>query len=348
MPTETISPRERVLRSIRHQSLDAVPWQMDLTRGVEIGLKKYYQSDDLILASGDHIKWVKPLLPPALEQAALEPGLVRGEFGDIWRMRDEMGNWGELIHCPIPEPTLSGYTLPDPSLPGRFAHIPALRAQYADRFFMVSLGGLFERAWSLCGGFERYLFYIAAEPKFVEELTAKLADYVCALVPQLTGMGIDGVRVGDDWGFQHHLMIRPEIWRRVFKPHYRRIFDTIHAHDFITAMHSCGHLTKILPDLIEIGLEVYHPLQPEAMDVAAVKRNFGKDITFWGGLGTQTTLPLGTPADVRREVRARIDLFQQDGGYILAPAGAMSPETPVENVVAFIETAQAQLAVPTL
>ena len=340
---QSVSYRERVLRSIRHQPLDAVPWQMDLTRGVEKGLKQHYQSDDLIEATGDHIAWIKPKLPPAMVEPALEAGLVKGEFGDIWRMRDEMGNWGELVHCPIPEPTLKNYQFPDPALPGRFAHIPELRARYADRFFMVSLGGLFERAWSLCGGFERYLFYLATEIPFVEELTEKLADYTCALVPQLVGMGVDGVRFGDDWGFQHHLMIRAEVWRKLYKPHYRRILDTIHAHGFITAMHSCGNLTQLLPDLIEIGLEIYHPLQPEAMDVPAVKRDYGRHITLWGGLGTQTTLPLGTPADVRREVRERIDLFLADGGYILAPAGAISPETPVENVVTFIETARSQL-----
>jgi uroporphyrinogen decarboxylase len=343
MPAQPISYRERVLRSIRHQSLDAVPWQMDLTRGIEKALKQYYQTGDLIEASGDHVVWVKPLLPPALVDPTLETGLVKGEFGDIWRMRDEMGNWGELVYSPIQAPSLAQYTLPDPALPGRFTHVPGLRAKYPEHFFLVSLGGLFERAWSLCGGFERYLFYLASEPAFVEELTEKLTDYVCALVPQLAGLGVDGVRVGDDWGFQHHLMIRPETWRKIFKPHYRRIFDTIHSFGFISAMHSCGHLTKILPDLIEIGLEIYHPLQPEAMDVAAVKRDFGRDITFWGGLGTQTTIPLGSPEDVRREVCDRIELFQKDGGYILAPAGAISPEAPVENVVAFIETARAQL-----
>jgi uroporphyrinogen decarboxylase len=137
-------------------------------------------------------------------------------------------------------------------------------------------------------------------------------------------------------------MVRPEVWRKIYKKHYRRIFETIRAHGFVSAMHSCGRLTKILPDLIEIGLQVYHPLQPEAMDVRAAKRDFGKDITFWGGLGTQSTLPLGTPDDVRREVRERIELFA-DGGYILAPAGAISPETPVENVVALITTAREQL-----
>ena len=337
--TNTPTPRERVFNSILHKPVDIIPWQMDLTRGVEKGLKQHYGTEDLITASGDHVVWVKPLIPPALADPNPEPGIVKGEFGDIWRMRDEAGNWGELIYSPIPEPTLAAYTIPDPSLPGRFAHVPGVRAKYPDRFLLVSLGGLFERAWSLCGGFERYLFYLASEVQFVEELTEKLADYVCALVPQLAGMGVDGVRIGDDWGFQNNLMVRPEIWRKIYKKHYQRIFTTIHSYGFITAMHSCGRLTKILPDLIEAGLQVYHPLQPEAMDVSAVKRDFGQDIAFWGGLGTQSTLPLGTPDDVRREVRDRIELFSQ-GGYILAPAGAISPETPVENVIAFIETAQ--------
>ncbi len=105
---KSITFRERVLRSIHHQPLDALPWQMDLTRGVEKGLKQYYQNDDLITAAGDHVVWVKPLLPPALADPTLEAGLVKGEFGDIWRMRDEMGNWGELVYSPIPEPTSKG------------------------------------------------------------------------------------------------------------------------------------------------------------------------------------------------------------------------------------------------
>jgi uroporphyrinogen decarboxylase len=342
MNQHILTPRERVYRSIRHQALDCVPWQMDLTRGVERGLRQHYGAEDLITATGDHIVWVKPLLPPALADPTLAPGMVKGEFGDIWRMRDEAGNWGELVNTPIPEPTLAHYRIPDPALPGRFDHVRGKRAQYPDRFLLVSLGGLFERAWSLCGGFERYLYYLAAEVRFVEELTEKLADYVCALIPQLAGMDVDGVRIGDDWGFQNNLMVRPEVWRKLYKRHYRRVFETIRAHGFVSAMHSCGRLTTILPDLIEIGLQVYHPLQPEAMDVAIAKRDFGRDITFWGGLGTQSTLPLGTPDDVRREVRERIELFA-DGGYILAPAGAISPETPVENVVAFIATAKDQM-----
>ena len=183
-------------------------------------------------------------------------------------MRDEAGNWGELVYSPIPEPSLANYRIPDPALPGRFDHVPGKRAQYPDRFLLVSLGGLFERAWSLCGGFERYLYYLAAETHFVEELTEKLADYVCALIPNWSAWVWMGCASAMTGAFRDNLMVRPEVWRKLYKKHYRRIFETIRAHGFISAMHSCGQLTKILPDLIEIGLQVYHPLQPEAMDVA--------------------------------------------------------------------------------
>jgi uroporphyrinogen decarboxylase len=109
------------------------------------------------------------------------------------------------------------------------------------------------------------------------------------------------------------------------------------------SIHSCGNITDILPDLIDIGVQVVHPLQPEAMDVERCRREYGKYLTFWGGLGSQSTLPRGTPDDVRREVKQRLELFR-DGGYILAPAGAAPAETPAENIAAIVETAKAQLA----
>jgi uroporphyrinogen decarboxylase len=107
-------------------------------------------------------------------------------------------------------------------------------------------------------------------------------------------------------------------------------------------IHSCGNITDILPDLIEIGVQVVNPLQPEAMDVAACRRRFGKDLTFWGGLGSQSTIPHGTPEDNRREARKMLDLFA-GGGYILAPAGAAPAETPPENIAAIVEVAKEQI-----
>ena len=191
-------------------------------------------------------------------------------------------------------------------------------------------------------GFENYLSYIADNESFVEEVTENLADYCCREMSLLVGLGLDAVRFGDDWGFQRSLIIQPATWRRIYKKRYQRVFRAAHDCGMVLMMHSCGRLEDIIPDLIEIGLDVLHPLQPEANDVARCQRDFGRDITFWGGLGSQSTLPNGTPEQVRREVRDRLDLFK-DGGYILAPAGAAPPETPAENIVAIAQEARTQL-----
>ena len=102
-------------------------------------------------------------------------------------------------------------------------------------------------------------------------------------------------------------------------------------------IHSCGTITDILPDLIEIGVEVVNPLQPEAMEVEYCQKEFGRDLTFWGGLGSQSTIPFGTPAAIHAEVRRLCTEMGRGGGYILAPAKSLQPETPTENAAAMVE-----------
>jgi uroporphyrinogen decarboxylase len=340
-----MTKRDRVLASVPRKALDAIPWQFDLTSAVRRGLCAYYGTDDLPAATGDHMAWAGFGGPRGFVADDPGPGLYRSEFGTVWARapRDlSVGDWGEMVAHPLHEPSLCGYEFPDGAAPGRADGIPAVRAQYPDHFLVVGGPGLFESAWALCG-FEGYLGHLVGEPTFVAELTQRLADFSCAVVAQAAGMGVDGIRFGDDWGFQDRLMVRPEVWRRLFKEAYRRIFSAARSLGIIVMMHSCGNITEILPDLIEVGVQVVHPLQPEAMDVALCRREFGRDVTFWGGLGSQSTIPLGTPEDVRREVRDRLELFR-DGGYILAPAGAVPAEAPVENVVAIIEEAHRQLS----
>jgi uroporphyrinogen decarboxylase len=224
--------------------------------------------------------------------------------------------------------------------------VPEFRRRHADRFLVAAGHGLWEHAWALCG-FQQYLEYAAGEPAFVEAVTEKLADFSCAVTAQLKGLDVDAIRFGDDWGFQDRLMMPPDTWRRLLKKQYRRIYAAARDAGLVVMIHSCGNITYILPDLIEIGVEVVHPLQPEAMDVAHCQREFGHDLSFWGGLGSQSTLPKCTPEDCRREARARLKLFA-GGGYILAPAGAAPAgaaptETPAANLAAIVEVAAAQM-----
>jgi uroporphyrinogen decarboxylase len=337
--------RERTWASIRRQNPDAIPWQFDVTSCVARKLQAHFGVQDLFTAMDDHVICVGWNAPTGFVAQSPGPGLYTNEFGAVWRhdaLANSVGDWGGLHSYPLTEPSLAGYAFPDGARPGRWDHVPALRAQYPDRFLVAYAPGLFESAWGLCG-FENYLAYLAGEPAFVEELTEKLTDYSLGVISQLKGLGLDGVRFGDDWGFQHTLMVRPATWRKIFKQQYRRLFDRARELGLAAMIHSCGNITELLGDYIEIGLEVCHALQPEAMDVRHCQREFGGRLSFWGGLGAQSTLPNGTPEDVRREVRARLDLFRA-GGYILAPAGAISTETPVANVLAILEVAREQLS----
>jgi uroporphyrinogen decarboxylase len=338
-----VTRRERVHASITRRGLDAIPWQFDLTSAVRAKLAAYWQRDDPSPLLEDHVLFAHLAKPRGFDEHP-DHDLARDELGAVWRRaaRDRnVGDWGELVEHPLAGPSLKGYRFPDPRAPGRWDHVPALRRDNPDIFLVAGGIGLYENGWSLCG-FEDYLGYVAGEPAFVEELTEGLADFSCGVTRQLAGLGCDGIRFGDDWGFQDHLMIRPEQWRALYKKHYARIYGEARALGLVVSIHSCGNITEILPDLVDIGVQVVHPLQPEAMDVERCRREFGRDLTFWGGLGSQSTLPRGSPEEVRREVRSRLELFR-GGGYILAPAGAAPAETPAENIAAIVEVAQAQL-----
>jgi uroporphyrinogen decarboxylase len=340
-----LTKRERVRASINRRGLDGIPWQFDLTVSVKNRLQAFYGAG-WEEALDDHIVFAHPQEPfTKAKDDTLPEGLVRNEFGSVWRRsaRDyTVGDWGELVDYPLKAASLHGYSFPDGTTPGRWAGLDELRSHYPDRYLVAGGYGLFESGWGLCG-FENYLSYTAGEPAFVEELTDRLAEFSCSVTRQLAGHDADAVRFGDDWGFQTRLMLRPEVWRKLYKRYYRRIYVTAREAGLTVAIHSCGDITDILPDLIEIGVQVVHPLQPEAMDVAFCQREYGQDLTFWGGLGSQSTLPKGNPSDVRYEVRNRLELFRA-GGYVLAPAGAAPAETPAENIAAIVEEEHAQFA----
>jgi uroporphyrinogen decarboxylase len=342
-----LTKRERVLASIRRGPLDAIPWQFDLTSAVADRVRAYLGAEDLITALDDHMvaAWMPD--PAPVNSHPVPEGCYRDAFGAVWRTaaaEKAVGDWGGHVGHPLQGPSLEGYAFPDPlgNAAAAVEHVRKIRRERPDHFIYTFGGSLFERAWALCG-FENYLGYLAGETAFVEEMSERLTEYYVRRLGLLADTGIDAMRIGDDWGFQHSLMLQPAAWRRIYKPRYARLFRAAHDIGLVTMMHSCGHVEPIIPDLIEAGLDVLHPLQPESNDVRRCRREFGRDIAFWGTLGCQSTIPFGTVADVRREVRDRIDLFQ-GGGLIVAPAGATPTETPAENVVAIAEEGRAQLA----
>jgi uroporphyrinogen decarboxylase len=174
-------------------------------------------------------------------------------------------------------------------------------------------------------------------PDFYAALLDGILDIHLQLVERLIVLPVDGILLSDDWGEQRGVIMGPRLWRQFIKPRAARFNAAVHAGGKWTFQHCCGNVTDILPEIIEIGLDVLESVQPEAMDVYALKRRFGRELRLWGGLGTQRLIPFGTPAEIRAEVARLRSELGREGGYILAPAKPLMEEVPTENAAAVLE-----------
>jgi uroporphyrinogen decarboxylase len=196
--------------------------------------------------------------------------------------------------------------------------------------------GIFERAWFLMG-YEEFLMGIASGSKSVSMLLEKILEYKLAVARKTIQLGFEIGHTGDDFGGQTGLMFSRDMWRKHFKPLYTRLWRVYKDAGLPLMHHSCGNVTDILGDFIDLGLDVIEPVQ-NVMDFPRMKKEFGKQLTFWGGIGTQTVLPFGSPDEVRRETKTVIETLGRGGGLIIAPDQEIMADVPPENVVAYVET----------
>jgi len=314
-----------------------VPWSFSFTVEANQKLIGHYGHDDIIVAVGNHI------LGLGRDIGLFEDiggNLVRDHFGVVWdRSIDK--DIGTVVNRILPEPTLDGYTFPDPVDPRFFADIPAQLRRRGDMFRVYQIGfSLFERAWTL-RGMQNLLMDFIDHPRFVGDLFEAIADYNIAQAREALKYDIDAVYFGDDWGQQHGLLMGPVAWRTFLRPVLKRMYGVIRGAGKYVIIHSCGDVDELFDDLIGIGLSCFNPFQPEVMDVATLIRQYRGRLSFYGGISTQRTLPYGTVDDVGSEVRWLIELGR-DGGFILAPAHSVEGDVPLENMLAFIDTAMEQ------
>jgi len=217
-------------------------------------------------------------------------------------------------------------------------------AEYKRRGYPVFgyAGSVYEWSWWL-RGMESFMTGMLAEPDVAEAILGKVARYTRELALASAKAGIDVLCFYDDVGMQTGMQISPAMWRKFIRPRWQEVLDAIrkHAPGARTFLHSCGHIRPILPDIVELGFDVLHPLQPECMDFAEAKREFGKHIALCATISAQRIFPFGTPDDVRQEVRRLKKVCQDDRRCILCPSNLIQPETPWDNVVAFAEEARA-------
>jgi uroporphyrinogen decarboxylase len=193
-------------------------------------------------------------------------------------------------------------------------------------------------------GYAEWLVDLYDRPGFLIEMSERVAEYWIETTKRaLTEAAefIDVVMFGDDVGTQNTPVMRPEMYRQFIKPLHRRMVESVKAFGKPVLYHSCGCVYSLIPDFIDVGFDGLNPVQVSArhMDPARLKREFGKELAFWGGIDTQAVLPRGTPDDVCAEVRHRIDELGKDGGYIVSAVHNLQPDVPPENIVAMVETA---------
>jgi uroporphyrinogen decarboxylase len=333
-----MTPREAVLAQIRHEETIPIPYTLSFEEAVASRMDQHY--------GGPH--WRDRLTPYMLSVRALdnmrreplEGGIrARDMYGGTWRL--DRRPW-HLEKPPLAEASFDGYRFPQPEvffLPDeKKAGIAACKSE-SDGLRVARLGwGLFETSWGM-RGFENALVDSIANPDFYEELLDRLTENFLTFVRYSLDMPVDAVMFGDDWGDQRGVILGPARWRKFLKPRWAKIYEAVHEKDKLVMSHCCGSVVDIMPDIIEIGLDVLESVQPMArgMNPYELKRRWGDKITFWGGLCSQRLIPFGRPSDIAREIERLRTEMGVGGGYILAPAKGLQPETPTKNAVAILE-----------
>ena len=279
---------------------------------------------------------------PAALHEATPPGTTFDEWG--------IGHWAggaagtyEKAFAPLAraESVRDVDALPTP-IPGDSADAEAAAQAYHARGYPVCgyAGSVYEWSWWL-RGMEQFMMDLVLRPDIAEAIARKVSEYTKGLALRSAAAGIDVLCFYDDAGMQTGMQISPEAWRQFIKPRWADVLGTVRRQypEAVFFLHSCGNIEDILPDIVDVGFQVLHPVQPECMCFDHMHKKFGRDIVLSASLSSQEVLPFGTPEQVREEVRRLKGVCAPDNRAIVAPSNLIQPETPWENIVAFAEEA---------
>jgi uroporphyrinogen-III decarboxylase len=249
-----------------------------------------------------------------------------------------------MVHHPLAQDAaIASYKSPDPNRPALYDDIAWAIRTFKDEYWIVgaTVTTIFESAWGL-RGYERLLQDFALDPDLAEQVLDFPYRYHLEAAKNLVKMGVDMIWLGDDVGAQNAMLMSPKMWRRFLKPRMANFIAQLRSINpqVKIAYHSDGQIYPIIPDLIEIGLDILNPIQPRSMDPARLKKEYGKQLSFWGSIDEQFTLPFGSPADVRDEVILRLKTLGKGGGLIIGPTHLIQLDTPMDNFWAMVNSIQ--------
>jgi uroporphyrinogen decarboxylase len=355
-----MKPRERVEIALNHQEPDRCPMQISFTpefadrlrQDMELQGRRVHNphgggntyeleralGEDMLLTS---VGWANSYYQ--------DDKPYFDEWGVGWIVHPYetafgTGHYTEIASHPLADDdAISRYQPPDPNRPELYVDAEQVIRDFRGEYWIVgvTVTTLFETAWAL-RGLEQLMIDMIVDPDLADQLLDIPYHYHLAAARRLVEMGVDMIWTGDDVGSQHEMLISPTMWRRYLKPRMAHFIAELKAlnPDVKVAYHSDGNLRRIIPELVEIGLDVLNPIQPASMDPAEIKKEYGDRLCFWGTIDEQHTLPFGSPADVQAEVLRRLQTVGQGGGLILAPTHHVQLDTPMENFWAMVNTIQ--------
>jgi uroporphyrinogen decarboxylase len=331
--------RERVSAAIAHMQPDKVPYHLSFTAPARDAMARWYGDPNFESSLGNCLLLLET--EPKNSWHRVRDDIWEDQFGVQWD-RTIDADIGTVCNSPLTSENVESYPFPDPLDPSRFEDWDAQIKSHPDVFVVASIGfSLFERAWTLAG-MERVLMAMVDDNQFLSLLMDRILDFNLKLIEKACTYSIDAMRFGDDWGQQRGLIMGPVLWREIIGPRVRQMYGLVKSKGKKVFIHSCGKVDELFPDLIDSGLDVFNPFQPEVMDVYQVKQRYGDRLTFFGGISTQKTLPYATDRQVKDEVERLMEGIGRNGGYIASPAHDIPKDARPENIAAMIEVLQGQ------
>ena len=277
---------------------------------------------------------------------------LRDEFGVVWSMPDEQQLFMDISHHPLAEATISDledYPFPAGNDPSRFTGIReealSLRRDTAYGICTAISGVVYETCWYM-RGLERWFIDMIENPDFCAALLDKILgywlDFETGFLAEIGDLA-DVLMIGDDLTGQYGPLFSPDFYRKIVKPRQKKLVQ--HIKSLTNAKvwyHTCGSCVEYIPDLLDNGIDILNPVQigADSMDPGALKRKYGDRLAFWGGgIDSQSTLPFGTPQQIREQVRGNLELFKPGGGYVFNNVHNIQYGVPPENIVALHDAA---------
>src|SRR5665648_398761 len=376
-----MNSKERLVTALNHQQPDRIPYDLGATFTSGIHANAYHKLreflelpqplEDRFLCLDEQIVFIdedikqrlmidtEPVLPgnPSTWNLLIEDKTDHSWYRNEWQMGLKMpkdgGFYYDVVDNPLAEAgidDLKYFPWPDPYDSTRYATLEQDVQQAAETgraviMNSISAGILEMSAWLI--GYQRLFTGLLLEPEFLTALFDKILDIKLAYwetVLQRVGDKIDVVIEADDLAEQRQLLISPRTYRKLVKPYHKQLYETIHSRTGAKIFHhSCGSVYALIPDLIEIGVDILNPVQVNAanMDSAKLKAEFGRDIVFWGGaVDPQGTLNSGSPNQVYTETSRNIESLAKDGGFVFAAVHNIQPNIPPQNIMAMWQALQ--------